>query len=1308
MRSGVAVLFILLMLLPLASPVASTDSDSSRRFLAYVDPRLLADDIYKTSPSSMITSKILDSKAKVDTPGEEVLKPRMGEVKIIIIAHSGIDPEALDEVADIIFGFRLGNIAIYSAWASKDSVTRLASMPGVIAVTLYTPPLDGILAVKEATKLKAVEPEPSIYKAVDVIGASRVWEEYNVTGEGVRVGVVDSGVDFGVSDLGSEAIAREDGVPLLIDSDEIGLTLTLATANVSGEYITIGGEVYYWDWYTFEIGKTSEGWLFYVSPTGNSVLFSFNLSKFHIGNITSGAPIKFGISVQTQLIAYGGLGVIQYTLPVILVDANNDGLYDTVYADTSTIYYLLLEALNITGMQEIEPNEDWYDLSFADEKPVTYGDEVVARDFNGDGENDFSGGALAGYLYDWIGILTGTGINPLGWDAGFDLAGMILPGMDVQGGNYVAFVYDFLGHGTSVASVIAGRGKSVIDLGYTQQRLKGIAPGAKLAANTGLINPYVSQLFFSGLDQKGYPWEWEYTGKHKVDIISNSWGISYIGIIGFMSTMDPFSMLEDFIVSNTRTIVVHAMGNGGPGYGTATLPGASAQVISVGASTLFDYRPLYGYLPGAWGEVVSWSDRGPTGIGLVKPDVVNIGSFAWARAPVLVGLGDGSQAYDLFGGTSEATPMTSGSVALLLEALSRVMDGKPEPGMVKAILKSTAADLGYDPYTQGSGHVDIYKAVKAVLEGGIPVLYTYDTFNNVYSNAEGNFKYLPVGGSLKPNPDTQVYPGVMRPGESREVLLNATTLGGEAPLSLKAVTMVQESEPLTKYLKLDMGVVIIGGNVTPLSTILKNVTDEGITLQLNNVTARILIPIDPQAFQDSDLVEIVARYAYDYQDPLGRMGTYAPYLYTGVELHCWFDLNGDGVITLNETARVNYDIRLANVFHVTVGKPMEKFALIAERVANYTGVDVSNITRMPVLDIRVIFNAYPLLGVPLNLDMALEVRKNVEVEWNWITVPSTATVDSSGTTIVVGVSVPEDAKPGLYQGYIKVDYGSGVALVPVSIPVAAVVSSNTSSLTLSGGDENTPYKNYLVEGQFDWTWRYESGDWRSIPLIIDDPSIVGFHVIVKWVGENTNIDVMVAGEGRQLLTLGLFGLGPSDSFYGAVVAGKLSLPLSGGWFTHYDRPYERYASIVAPVSAGAPYWIVLHNTLIDASSVYPEPYKVILVPIRASPTSITVGKGSVEHVTITVSGSYAMAGAYIKASIVSGNATIVPETGRAGFSSKLEIPLTVEANTSAEARIILVSTMSVSYTVGLTLGGSKIAVFEAPAYLVIPLEIEAS
>lgn len=73
----------------------------------------------------------------------------------------------------------------------------------------------------------------------------------------------------------------------------------------------------------------------------------------------------------------------------------------------------------------------------------------------------------------------------------------------------------------------------------------------------------------------------------------------------------------------------------------------------------------------------------------------------------------------MFSGTSEATPMTSGSVALIVSYLK----GKGlsvDPGIVKAILKSTARDLGYNAYVQERAMLTSTGLSKPWLKVGFP------------------------------------------------------------------------------------------------------------------------------------------------------------------------------------------------------------------------------------------------------------------------------------------------------------------------------------------------------------------------------------------------------------------------------------------------------------------------------------------------------------------------------------------------------------------------------------------------------------
>ena len=125
-----------------------------------------------------------------------------------------------------------------------------------------------------------------------------------------------------------------------------------------------------------------------------------------------------------------------------------------------------------------------------------------------------------------------------------------------------------------------------------------------------------------------------------------------------------------------------------------TDPGNAEAVITVGA-THRDSPHTFG--------VSYFSSRGPTGDGRSKPDLVAPGEKIESSVP--------GQALRRMDGTSMAAPHVSGAAALLL-ARHRELLGSPQ--RVKEILCRTATDLGREKYFQGSGMVDVLRALQSV------------------------------------------------------------------------------------------------------------------------------------------------------------------------------------------------------------------------------------------------------------------------------------------------------------------------------------------------------------------------------------------------------------------------------------------------------------------------------------------------------------------------------------------------------------------------------------------------------------------
>lgn len=291
--------------------------------------------------------------------------------------------------------------------------------------------------------------------------------------------------------------------------------------------------------------------------------------------------------------------------------------------------------------------------------------------------------------YDGTGVNVGiidTGIDP----AHPDLAGKVaaaqsfVPASEPGGGD-PADVTDRFGHGTHVASIIAGTGAA------SAGRYKGVAPGAGLVIAKGLDDSG-SGLYSTIIAAM----QWEAATEH-AKIVNMSIGG------GLSDGTDPLSQAVDDLTAQDGTLFVVAAGNSGSDPGTINAPGAAAAALTVAAVDSSDKL--------AW-----FSSQGPTiNDYALKPDIAAPGvSIIAARAAgTSLGEGDGIDGdgpvdayYTAASGTSMATPHVAGAAAILAEQ-------HPNWGadQLKDTLMSTAADDGYTVYQQGAGRVNVARAV---------------------------------------------------------------------------------------------------------------------------------------------------------------------------------------------------------------------------------------------------------------------------------------------------------------------------------------------------------------------------------------------------------------------------------------------------------------------------------------------------------------------------------------------------------------------------------------------------------------------
>lgn len=153
-------------------------------------------------------------------------------------------------------------------------------------------------------------------------------------------------------------------------------------------------------------------------------------------------------------------------------------------------------------------------------------------------------------------------------------------------------------------------------------------------------------------------------------------------------------------LSANKVIMISAIGNDGPLYGTLNNPGDQSDVIGVGGIN-FEHK------------VAKFSSRGmttwelPWGYGRLKPDIVTFGSQV-----------KGSNVHGgcrSLSGTSVASPVVAGAVALIASgALSKLNLVNPS-SMKQVLIEGAERLLDNNMFEQGHGKLDILKSMQLLL-----------------------------------------------------------------------------------------------------------------------------------------------------------------------------------------------------------------------------------------------------------------------------------------------------------------------------------------------------------------------------------------------------------------------------------------------------------------------------------------------------------------------------------------------------------------------------------------------------------------
>ncbi|MGW3649556.1 S8 family peptidase [Streptomyces sp. NPDC000878] len=280
----------------------------------------------------------------------------------------------------------------------------------------------------------------------------------------------------------------------------------------------------------------------------------------------------------------------------------------------------------------------------------------------------------------WAAGYDGKGVKIAVLDTGVDATHPDLKSQVIAAKNFstAADATDKVGHGTHVASIAAGTGAK------SGGKYKGVAPGAKIISGKVLDDTG------SG-DDSGILAGMEWAAEQGAQVVNLS--------LGGQDTpeVDPLEALVNKLSDEKGILFAIAAGNSGPE--SVGSPGSADKALTVGAVDDKD-------------ALAPFSSTGPRiGDGAIKPDVtapgVDITAAAAPGSLIDQEVGENPAGYLSISGTSMATPHVAGAAAILKQEHPDWTYAE-----IKGALTGSAKGGKYTPFEQGSGRIQVDKAIK--------------------------------------------------------------------------------------------------------------------------------------------------------------------------------------------------------------------------------------------------------------------------------------------------------------------------------------------------------------------------------------------------------------------------------------------------------------------------------------------------------------------------------------------------------------------------------------------------------------------
>ncbi|GAA0291536.1 hypothetical protein GCM10009128_07450 [Psychrosphaera haliotis] len=265
---------------------------------------------------------------------------------------------------------------------------------------------------------------------------------------------------------------------------------------------------------------------------------------------------------------------------------------------------------------------------------------------------------------------------------------------------------DAFGHGTHVTSLIANSDANYDESGNLTGSFNGIAPDVNLISIKA-FNKKGDSTYSNILSSIIYVIQ----NKERLNIkvLNLSFGAEAESLYFY----DPINVALMAAWDAGITVITSAGNTGADGM-TIGVPGNNPYLITVGATsdnyTPFNYEDDF---------VASFSSSGPTHAGFIKPELVAPGAHMQGLMSEKSKLFkdysvyDDNNGYFLLSGTSQATAVTSGIVALMLQDQPHLSPDDVKCRLIDSarMAQTESGNLGYSIFRQGAGMVDAYEAV---------------------------------------------------------------------------------------------------------------------------------------------------------------------------------------------------------------------------------------------------------------------------------------------------------------------------------------------------------------------------------------------------------------------------------------------------------------------------------------------------------------------------------------------------------------------------------------------------------------------